>query len=64
MASQDVNMGSQELEHSPKQEKASLLDNPYLLGVALVNTLLITHYIVQNIDENIVCIPWRLPLRL
>lgn len=41
MANQELSMSPQDMELDTKQQKASLLDNPYLLGVALVFLLLI-----------------------
>lgn len=37
MANSEVQMSSQEFEPATKQAKGSLLENPYLLGVALVS---------------------------
>jgi hypothetical protein len=51
MTNQEVNMSSQEFEPTTKQAKASLLDNPYLLGVALVSPPL-SFPISQNIDRT------------
>ncbi len=60
MANQDGNVSSQEFEPATKPVKASLLDNPYLLGVALVSYSLLS--ILQDVDRRTVCITRWLPL--
>ena len=53
----------QEFEPVTKPVKASLLDNPYLLGVALVSLALRLSAFAIVMEET-VCITWRLPLWL
>jgi hypothetical protein len=64
MADSEVQMSSHELEPARKQDDASLLENPYLLGVALVSKNPIFKQCTKDQQNKIVCISRRILVRI